>query len=135
MAEIAELKTHIIRYAKTREIYTAYKKSRHKIEFLVKYGAEVAQHEAARKAFDALGGKPIPKVKQLSEEYGKLLAEKQAEYERFKDYRQKMIEYQTAKQNVDRILGIQQEEQNFRSYQEQQKEQERIQQQNQHPEH
>ena len=135
MAEIAELKTHIIRYAKTREIYAAYKKSRHKTEFLAKYGAEVAQHEAARKAFDALGGKPIPKVKQLSEEYGKLLAEKQAEYERFKDYRQKMIEYQTAKQNVDRILGIQQEEQNFRSYQEQQKEQERIQQQNQHPEH
>ena len=135
MAEIAELKTHIIRYAKTREVYTAYKKSRHKSEFLAKHGEEIAQHEAARKAFDKLNGKPIPKVKQLSEEYGKLLAQKQAEYERFKDYRQKMIDYQTAKQNVDRILGIQQEEQNRRSYEAQQKEQERIQQQNQQPAH
>ena len=135
MAEIAELKTHIIRYAKTREIYMAYKKSRHKAEFLAKYGEDIAQHEAARKAFDALGGKPIPKVKQLSEEYGKLLAEKQAEYEKFRDYRQKMLDYQTAKQNVDRILGIQQEEQARQSFLEHQREQDRVQRQNQNPEH
>ncbi len=30
VAEIAQLKTHIINYSKTREIYAAYKKSRHK---------------------------------------------------------------------------------------------------------
>ena len=31
--------------------------------------------EAAKRAFDALGGKPIPKVAQLSEQYAALLAE------------------------------------------------------------
>ena len=66
MAEIAQLKTHIINYSKTREVYAAYKKSRHKKEFLAEHGAEIAQHEAAKKAFDALNGKPIPKVAQLS---------------------------------------------------------------------
>lgn len=105
LSEIKQLKTHIINYSKTREVYAAYKKSRHKKEFLEKHGDEIAQHEAAKKAFDALNGKPIPKVAQLSEEYTKLLAEKQAEYERYKIYRQEMLTYETVKQNIDRILG------------------------------
>ena len=133
MAEIAQLKTHIIRYAKTREVYAAYKKSRHKSEFLAAHAQEIAQHEAARKAFDALGGKPIPKVAQLSKEYNALLEQKKQEYEQYRQYRQEMLDLQTAKQNVDRILGIQQQEEQQRQYQaqqDQQKEQERIQQQN-----
>ncbi len=106
MAEVAQLKTHIINYSKTREVYAAYKKSRHKKEFLAEHGAEIAQHEAAKKAFDALGGKPIPKVAQLSEQYAALLAEKQEQYAEYKALRQDMIAYRTAKQNVDKILGL-----------------------------
>ena len=112
MAEVAQLKTHIINYSKTREVYAAYKKSRHKKEFLAEHGAEIAQHEAAKKAFDALGGKPIPKVAQLSQEYAALLAEKQEQYAEYKALRQDMIAYRTAKQNVDKILGLVPEEQN-----------------------
>nr|WP_243154241.1 relaxase/mobilization nuclease domain-containing protein [Pseudoflavonifractor sp. 60] len=111
MAEAAQLKTHIINYSKTREVYAAYKKSRHKKEFLAEHGAEIAQHEAAKKAFDALGGKPIPKVAQLSEQYAALLAEKQEEYAEYKVLRQDMIAYRTAKQNVDKILGLVPEDQ------------------------
>ncbi|MDE7244463.1 MAG: hypothetical protein K2O18_10910, partial [Oscillospiraceae bacterium] len=111
MAKIAQLKTHIINYSKTREVYAAYKKSRHKKEFLAEHGAEIAQHEAAKKAFDALGGKPIPKVAQLSQEYAKLLAEKQEQYAEYKAAKQDMITYKTAKQNVDKILGSEQETQ------------------------
>ena len=106
MGEVAQLKTHIINYSKTREVYAAYKKSRHKKEFLAEHGAEIAQHEAAKKAFDALGGKPIPKVAQLSEQYTALLAEKQEQYAQYKTLRQDMISYRTAKQNVDKILGL-----------------------------
>ena len=106
MADVAQLKTHIINYSKTREVYAAYKKSRHKKEFLAEHGAEIAQHEAAKKAFDALGGKPIPKVAQLSEQYAALLAEKQEQYAEYKALRQDMIAYRTAKQNVDKILGL-----------------------------
>ena len=109
MAEAAQLKTHIIRYARTREVYAAYKKSRHKKEFRAEHAEEIAQNEAAKEAFDALGGKPIPKVAQLSKEYTALLAEKRAEYEKYKALRQEMITLRTAKQNVDRILGIEQE--------------------------
>ena len=111
MADVAQLKTHIINYSKTREVYAAYKKSRHKKEFLAEHGAEIAQHEAAKKAFDALGGKPIPKVAQLSQEYAALLAEKQEQYAEYKALRQDMIAYRTAKQNVDKILGLVPEDQ------------------------
>ena len=111
MAQTAQLKTHIINYSKTRDVYAAYKKSRHKKEFRAEHEAEIAQHEAAKKAFDALGGRPIPKVAQLSQEYAELLAEKKKEYEEYRAARQDMIAYQTAKQNVDKILGLTPEEQ------------------------
>ena len=111
LSEIKQLKTHIINYSKTREVYAAYQKSRHKKKFLAEHGAEIVQHEAAKKAFDALGGKPIPKVAQLSEQYATLLAEKQERYAEYKTLRQDMIAYRTAKQNVDRILGLMPEKQ------------------------
>lgn len=91
MAGVAKLKTHIIQYSKTREVYAAYKKSRHKKEFLAEHGAEIAQHEAAKKAFDALDGKAIPKVAQLSAEYTALLEEKREQYEQYKALRQAII--------------------------------------------
>ena len=111
MAEAAQLKTHIIRYSKTRDIYAAYRKSRHKKEFRAAHAEELAQHEAAKEAFDALGGKPIPKVAQLSKEYAALLAEKQTAYEKYKALREEMVALRTAKQNVERILGIGPQEQ------------------------
>lgn len=118
MADVAQLKTHIINYSKTRDVYAAFKKSRHKKEFRAEHADELQKHEAAKAAFDALGGKAIPKVAQLSEEYAALLAEKKERYEEYKAARKEMIDLQTAKQNVDRILGISPEP-------EKQKEQER----------
>ena len=135
MAEIAQLKAHIIRYVKTKDVYAAYRKAGNKAEFLNEHAEEIAQYEAAKKAFDALDGKPIPKVAQLSQEYGALLERKQREYEDFKKYRQEMIDLQTAKQNVDKILGIQNEELEQRRRQEIQQEQELARQRNQSQEH
>lgn len=111
MAETAQLKMHIINYSKTREIYREYRKSRNKKEYYAAHRDEIKKHEAAKAAFDALGGKPVPKVAGLSEEYAVLLAEKKACYEEYKTARKEMIEYQKAKQNVDTILGIDSSEQ------------------------
>ena len=100
------MKTHIINYSKTREVYSAYKKARNKGKFRAEHRAEIEKHEAAKKAFDALGGKAIPKVAQLTEEYGRLLAEKQVRYEEYRALKKEMLEYQTIRQNVDRILEM-----------------------------
>lgn len=106
MAEKAQMKMHIINYAKTREIYGEYRKSHQKNKFHAEHGDAIARHEAAKVAFDALGGKPIPKVTELSREYADLLAEKKQCYEEYKAARKEMIDYQTAKHNVDEILGM-----------------------------
>lgn len=105
MAEIARLKNHIINYSKTREIYKEYKRSRNQKAYRAEHAEEIEKHEAAKAAFDALGGKAIPKVAQLNEEYAKLLTEKKACYEEYKKARQDMVDYQTARANVDKILG------------------------------
>lgn len=106
MAEVAGLKTHIINYSKTRDVYQQYKKSRHKKEFRAEHADEIAKHEAAKAAFDALVGEPIPKVAQLSAEYAALLSEKKERYEEYKAAKKEMLDLGMAKQNVDRILGI-----------------------------
>ena len=110
MDEVAKLKTHIIRYSKTRDVYRAYKRHGSKPEFRAAHEEEIAQHEAAKRAFDALNGKPIPKVAQLTEEYTGLLEQKKAELVRYKAAKRDMIDYQTALQNIDKILGIEDSE-------------------------
>lgn len=110
MTEVARLKTHIVHYRKTRDVYAAYKKSRHKKEFRAEHVDEITKHEAAKAAFDALAGKPIPKVAQLPEEYAALLTEKKERYEEYKAAKKEMLDLGMAKQNVDRILGINQPE-------------------------
>ena len=76
MAEIAALKTHIINYAKTRDVYAGYRKAGYSKKFLAEHEGDILLHKAAKKAFDELGVKNLPSVKSLQEEYAKLLAEK-----------------------------------------------------------
>lgn len=106
ISEVSTLRTHIINYSKTREVYVAYQKSRHKKEFRATHENGLALHESAKTAFEALGGAPIPKVTQLSAEYAALVFEKKQCYEDYKTARKMMIDLQTAKQNIDRILSI-----------------------------
>ena len=106
MAGVKDMKTHIINYAKTKDVYTEYRRSRNRQEFYAEHAEEIQKHEAAKAAFNELKGKPIPKVAQLNEEYKKLLAEKQKCYKEYKQARQDMIDYQNALQNVERILGM-----------------------------
>ena len=76
MAEIAVLRTHIVNYAKTREIYVAYRKAGYPKKFRDEHEQEILLHQAAKKAFDDMGIKKLPKVKELQAEYAKLLEEK-----------------------------------------------------------
>lgn len=107
MSELSELRTHIISYSKTREVYAAYRKAKSKKEYRSAHESELAMHEAAKKAFDKLDGVKIPTVAQIQTEFSSLLAEKKELYETYKAARKEMIAYQTAKQNIDRLLSIQ----------------------------
>ena len=110
MAEIAVLRTHIINYAKTRETYVAYRKAGYSKKFSEEHEQEILLHQAAKNAFDEMGVKKLPKVKDLQAEYAKLLEEKKKTYAEYRRSREEMRELLTAKANVDRLLKMDEEQ-------------------------
>ena len=110
MGEIAILKQQIINYAKTREVFAAYKASGYSKKYLAEHEADILLHRTAKKAFNELGLKKLPTVKSLQEEYARLLSEKKAAYADYRRARDEMRELLTIQSNVDRILGNEQRE-------------------------
>ena len=109
IAEIAVLKNHIINYSKTCDVYVAYRKSGYSKKFLAQHEADILLHKAAKKAFDELGVKKLPTVKELQTEYAQLLAEKKSTYAEYRRSKEEMRELLTAKANVDRLLNMEAE--------------------------
>ena len=110
MAEIAVLRTHIINYAKTRDTYVAYRKAGYSKKFREEHEEEILLHQAAKNAFDDMGVKKLPKVKELQAEYARLLEEKKKTYTEYRRSREEMRELLAAKANVDRLLAQPQNE-------------------------
>ena len=105
MAEIAVMRTQIINYAKTRDVYAAYRKAGYSKKFKAEHEADILLHQAAKKYFDEQDLKKLPSVKSLQAEYAELLAKKKAAYADYREARNEMQELVTAKATVERILG------------------------------
>ncbi len=105
LKEISELKSNIIDYSKTKEIYKQYQKSGYSKKFFAEHKDEIMRHKAAKDSFNQHKGK-LPSVKELNREYGEVLAQKRAVYTEYKQVRKDMQLYQTAKYDIDKILGI-----------------------------
>jgi hypothetical protein len=69
LKEIGNLKKAITDYSKTRSTYEAYRKAGYSKKFFEEHREEITIHKAAKKMFDTLPSKQIPKVKELSAEY------------------------------------------------------------------
>ena len=110
MAEIAVLRTHIINYAKTRGTYVAYRKAGYSKKFREEHEEEILLHQAAKEAFNELNVKKLPTVKALQAEYATLLANKKKAYGEYRQARTEMRELLTVKNNVDRVLSMDESE-------------------------
>ena len=106
MAEITILRTHIINYVKTREVYVAYRKAGYSKQFLAQHESDILLHKAAKNAFDDMGVKKLPKVKELQVEYASLLDKKKKAYAQYRHSREEIRELLTAKANVDRLMDM-----------------------------
>ena len=104
LAEIQVLKTHIINYVKTKDVYADYRKCGYSKRFLEEHRQEILLHKAAKKAFDELGVKKLPKVKELNAEYAEILAEKKKLYGEYREAKKEMQEIQRAKYDIDQFL-------------------------------
>ena len=101
LTEIAVLKAHIINYAKTREVYAAYRKSGYSKKYLEAHREEITLHKAAKAAFDEAGLQKLQRVKELDAEYSKLLTEKKARYPDYRKAKEEMQEFLRAKRNAE----------------------------------
>ena len=105
LTEIAVLKTHIINYAKTHEVYTAYRKAGYSKAFLEAHREEITLHKAAKAAFDEAGLQKLPKVKELDAEFAELLTKKKSAYPDYRKARNEMQELVRAQKNVERFFA------------------------------
>ena len=104
MAEIAVLKTHIINYAKTRDIYAAYRKAGYSKKYYDAHESDIIIHKAAKRAFDDLALKKLPTVKSLQAEYSDLLVQKKLDYSALAKAREEARQLQIYKANAEILL-------------------------------
>ena len=104
LAEIAALKKHIINYSKTRSTYEEYRKAGYSKKFIEAHREEITLHKAAKQAFDELGVKTLPKVKDLNAEYAELLANKKKTYADYRRLRDEAQELAVAERNIESIF-------------------------------
>ena len=105
LTEIAVLKAHIINYAKTRDVYAAYRKAGYSKAFLEAHREEITLHKAAKAAFDEAGLQKLPKVKELDAEFAELLTKKKAAYPDYRKARDEMQELVRAQKNIERFFA------------------------------
>ena len=96
MAEISVLKTHILNYAKTKDVYVAYRKEGYSKTFFEAHREEITLHKAAKQAFSDLGVE--------------LLARKKEAYREYRKAKQEMTDFATAKYDIERFLNLEKEE-------------------------
>lgn len=100
LEKIEVLRKHIINYSKTRSVYEKYRRSGYSKKFLEAHREAITLHKAAKQAFDELGVRKIPRVKELSAEYAQVLAEKKKQYAEFRQVRDEMQEVLIAQRNI-----------------------------------
>lgn len=113
LSAIAVLRTHILNYIKTRDVYTAYRKSGYSKKFLAEHEGDILLHKAAKKAFDELGVKKLPTSKMLQIEYSTILEQKKKDYAKMQQLRRNLNQIALVQRRVDllRELAAQQQEQ------------------------
>ena len=108
LAENKKYQKAIIDYGRTRKTFVAYKKSGYSKKFYAEHEAELLIYKAAEEVYKNAPGRKIPPMQELREEYGRILAEKKAEFLEYAQIKKDTNEYLIAKKNLE--LLYQQEE-------------------------
>ena len=101
LAEIQVLKKHIVNYRKTKDTYVAYRKSGYSNRFFEEHREELTLHKAAKEAFDQLNADRLPTIRELNEEYSRVLTQKKANYAEYRKAKMEMRDSVTARKNVE----------------------------------
>ena len=110
IAEINVLKTHIVNYSKTRDVYVAYRKSGYSKKYLEEHEDDIIIHKAAKKAFDELGVKKLPTIKSLQVEFAEQLTAKKEAYAELKKVRDELRDLTVHTANYEELRDLEERE-------------------------
>ena len=101
------LRQHIFDYSRTRKVAEAYRASGYSKRFAAEHKDELRCYREAKKAFDLLGQKQLPKIAELQSQEHALIAEKQRRYVAYRRAKAESKQLQEAQANVESILNHQ----------------------------
>ena len=109
MSEVSVLRKHLINYAKTKDVFAAYKASGYNREFYEAHRDTLALRSAAKKAFDTYkkengSDKKLPRISELNAEYAMLLERKKSSYAEYRKTKSEMQDWLVAQKIVQEIL-------------------------------
>lgn len=104
---LRELRQHIFDYSRTRKVAEAYRASGYSKQYAAEHKEELRCYREAKKAFDRLGQKRLPKITELQEREHELIAEKQKRYAAYRRTKAESKQLQEAQANVEHILNHQ----------------------------
>ena len=109
MSEVSVLRKHLINYAKTKDVFAAYKASGYNREFYEAHRDTLALRSAAKKAFDGYkkengSDKKLPRISELNAEYAMLLERKKSSYAEYRKTKSEMQDWLVAQKIVQEIL-------------------------------
>ena len=105
MAEIAELKKHIINYAKTKDVFTAYRQSGYSTKFYESNTENILLHQSAKQGFDSISSSKIPSMRDLQDEFNTCLDSKKVILKDYVKQKNLMKESLTVQSNVDHLFS------------------------------
>ncbi len=111
-AELKKIRSAIIQYSKTREVYAQYKQSNWSPKFRQQHEQEIEAHKEAKKFFDSLPDGKMPKMTKIQKEYNRLQTEKEAVNRQYKADRQEMRQLLIVQENIRRILDTEPQPEN-----------------------
>lgn len=105
MSEISELKKHIIIYANTKDIYTAYRESGYSIKYYDENLEDILLHQSAKRAFDSIASSKIRSLRELQQEFNTCRDAKKVLMKDYIKQKNLMKEALTVQLNVDHLIS------------------------------
>ncbi len=110
LADNKRLQKAVIDYAKTREVFVAYKKSGYSKRFYEEHQGELSIYKAADEVYKTLPKGYRPNMKELRKQYGEILDEKKKEFLEYAQIKKDINQYLIAKRNLELLYHYDEEE-------------------------
>jgi len=105
MAEITELKKHIINYSRTKDVFTAYRQAGYSTKFYESNLEDILLHQSAKRAFDSISSEKIPALRELQLEFNAFNNTKKSKLKDYSKQKSIMKDALTVQSNVDYLFS------------------------------